>query len=173
MTSKWAICLLNRLFRRRSQQTLNLRVTGLCERNSPVIGKLTAQRASNAAKCFHSMPPSWLWTYNNAAPQFSFKWDFHRNGISSKATNLKSIFRYFWNHRGSCRFFFFFFFFFFRVLRTHFKQNLIRQYKSQFDIFCFKKHISVNTLKPRQNGRLFRRWYFQMHFLQCKSLHFD
>ena len=108
VTSKWAICLLNRLFRRRSQQTLNLRVTGLCERNSPVIGKLTAQRASNAAKCFHSMPPSWLWTYNNAAPQFSFKWDFHRNGISSKATNLKSIFRYFWNHRGSCRFFFFF-----------------------------------------------------------------
>ena len=41
-------CLLNRLFRRRSKKTSKLRVTGLCEGNSPVIGEFTAQRASNA-----------------------------------------------------------------------------------------------------------------------------
>ena len=41
-------CLLNRLFRCRSKKTLKLRVTGLCEGNSPVIGEFPAQRASNA-----------------------------------------------------------------------------------------------------------------------------
>ena len=41
-------CLLNRLFRRRSKKTSNLRVTGLCEGESPVTGEFPAQRASNA-----------------------------------------------------------------------------------------------------------------------------
>ena len=41
-------CLLNRLFRRRSKKTSNLRVTGLCEGNSPVTVEFPAQRASNA-----------------------------------------------------------------------------------------------------------------------------
>ena len=41
-------CLLNRLFRRRSTKTSKLRVTGLCEGNSPVTGEFPAQRASNA-----------------------------------------------------------------------------------------------------------------------------
>ena len=41
-------CLLNRLFRHRWQKTSKLRVTGLCARNSPVIGEFPAQRASNA-----------------------------------------------------------------------------------------------------------------------------
>ena len=41
-------CLLNRLFRRRSKKTSKLRVTGLCEENSPVTGEFPAQRASNA-----------------------------------------------------------------------------------------------------------------------------
>ena len=41
-------CLLNRLFRRRSKETPKLRVTGLCEGNSPVSGEFSAQRASNA-----------------------------------------------------------------------------------------------------------------------------
>ena len=41
-------CLLNRLFRRRSKKTSKLRVTGLCEGNSPVTGEFPAQRASNA-----------------------------------------------------------------------------------------------------------------------------
>ena len=41
-------CLLNRLFRRRSKKTSKLRVTGLCEGNSPLIGEFPAQMASNA-----------------------------------------------------------------------------------------------------------------------------
>ena len=41
-------CLLKRLFRRRSRKTLKLRVTGLCEGNSPVTGEFPAQRARNA-----------------------------------------------------------------------------------------------------------------------------
>ena len=36
-------CLLNRLFRRRSNKTSKLRVTGLCEGNSPGTGKFPAQ----------------------------------------------------------------------------------------------------------------------------------
>ena len=41
-------CLLNHLFGRRSKKTPKLRVTGLCEGNSPVTGEFPAQRASNA-----------------------------------------------------------------------------------------------------------------------------
>ena len=41
-------CLLKRLFRHRSKKTPKLRVTGLCEGNSPVTGEFPAQRASNA-----------------------------------------------------------------------------------------------------------------------------
>ena len=41
-------CLLNRLFTRRSKKTSKLRVTGLCEGNSPVTGEFPAQRASYA-----------------------------------------------------------------------------------------------------------------------------
>ena len=41
-------CLLNRLFRRRSQKAAKLRVTGLCAGNSPVTGEFPAQSASNA-----------------------------------------------------------------------------------------------------------------------------
>ena len=41
-------CLLNRLFRCRSKKTSKLRITGLCEGNSPVTSEFPAQRASNA-----------------------------------------------------------------------------------------------------------------------------
>ena len=41
-------CLLKRLFRRRSKETSNLRVIGLCAGNSPMTGEFSAQRASNA-----------------------------------------------------------------------------------------------------------------------------
>ena len=41
-------CLLNRLFWRRLKKTSKLRVTGLCEGNSPVTGEFPSQRASNA-----------------------------------------------------------------------------------------------------------------------------
>ena len=36
------------LFKRRSKKTSKIRVTGLCEGNSPVTGEFPAQRASNA-----------------------------------------------------------------------------------------------------------------------------
>ena len=39
--------LLRRLLRRRSKKTSKLRVTGLCEGNSPVTGEFRSQRASN------------------------------------------------------------------------------------------------------------------------------
>ena len=56
-------CLLNRLFRRRSKKTSKLRVTGLCEGNSPLTDEFPVQRASNAEKCFHLMTSSWImWT---------------------------------------------------------------------------------------------------------------
>ena len=45
-------CLLNGLFGRRSKKTSNLRVTGLCEGNSPVTGEFPSQMASNAEKGF-------------------------------------------------------------------------------------------------------------------------
>ena len=41
-------CLLIRLFRCRSKKTSKLRVIGLCEENSPVIGEFPAQMDSNA-----------------------------------------------------------------------------------------------------------------------------
>ena len=41
-------CLLNRLFRHRLKKTSKLRITGLCEGNSPVTGEFPAQMASNA-----------------------------------------------------------------------------------------------------------------------------
>ena len=48
ITSLTIVCLLTRLFRRRSKKTSKLRVTGLCAGNSPVTGEFPAQRASNA-----------------------------------------------------------------------------------------------------------------------------
>ena len=45
-------CLLNCLFRRRPNKTPKLRVTGLCEGNSPVTGEFPAQRASDAENDF-------------------------------------------------------------------------------------------------------------------------
>ena len=47
--ARWRLnCLLNCLFWRRSKKTSKLRVTGLCERNSPVTGEFPAQRANDA-----------------------------------------------------------------------------------------------------------------------------
>ena len=56
-------CLLNRLSRRRSKNTSMIRVTGLCEWNSPVTGEFPSQRASDAEHwCVHLMTSSW-WTF--------------------------------------------------------------------------------------------------------------
>ena len=41
-------CLLNRIFRRISKKTSKLRVTGLCEGDSPVTGEFSTQMARNA-----------------------------------------------------------------------------------------------------------------------------
>ena len=46
-------CLLNRLLGRRSKKTSKLRITGLCERNSPLTGEFPAQMASNAENVSH------------------------------------------------------------------------------------------------------------------------
>ena len=48
------------LFRQRSKKTSKLRVTGLCEGNSPVTGEFSSQMASNAEKSFHLMTSSWM-----------------------------------------------------------------------------------------------------------------
>ena len=40
-------CLLNRLFKAQINETSKLRITGICEGNSPVTGEFLAQRASN------------------------------------------------------------------------------------------------------------------------------
>ena len=45
-------CLRKRLFRRRSKKTLKLRVTFLCEWNSPVTSEFPTQRASNAENIY-------------------------------------------------------------------------------------------------------------------------
>ena len=52
-------CLLNRSLRYRSKKTSKLRVTGLCEGNSPVTGEFPAQRASNTENIFHLVTSSW------------------------------------------------------------------------------------------------------------------
>ena len=53
-------CLLNRLFRRRSKKTSKLRVTGLCEGNSPVN---SPHKGTVTRKCFRFMTSSCLWGF--------------------------------------------------------------------------------------------------------------
>ena len=52
-------CLLNRLFRHRSKKTSKLRVTGLCEENSPVTSEFPTHRASYAENV-------WIWWHHHA-----------------------------------------------------------------------------------------------------------
>ena len=52
-------CLLKCLFRRRSEKTSKLWVTGLCEWNSLVTSEFPSQRASNVENHFHLMTSSW------------------------------------------------------------------------------------------------------------------
>ena len=54
-------CLLNRLFRRRSNKTSKLRFTGLCAGNSPLTGEFPAQMASNT-ESFLLIMSSWYGT---------------------------------------------------------------------------------------------------------------
>ena len=59
-------CLLHRLFKRTSKKTPKLRVTGLCEGNSPVTGEFPAQRASNA----ENVSIWWRHHEKNTSPDF-------------------------------------------------------------------------------------------------------
>ena len=74
-------CLLNRLFRHRSKKTSKLRVTGLCEGNSPVTGEFPAQRASNVENIFwwrHHMLSGFCWIlrlYNPAYDWIRATWE--------------------------------------------------------------------------------------------------
>ena len=61
-------CLFNRLFRCRSKKTSKLRVTGLCEGNSPVAGEFPPQRASNAKNA------SIWWRHHDHRVSHSFGW---------------------------------------------------------------------------------------------------
>ena len=92
------IVLLKRLFRHKWKKTSKLRVTGLCEGNSPVTGEFPAQRASNAenvsiswrhhvhvwcnGKC-HSDNPTWdcytgtLWLIIRATYSTIGGWNVH------------------------------------------------------------------------------------------------
>ena len=82
-------CSLNRLFRRRSKKTSKLRVTGLCEGNSPVNGEFLSQRACNAENIFiwwrHHVTVA-LWT--KIQPCIKTKWPPYTG-------------RYFWMHFSS------------------------------------------------------------------------
>ena len=77
------------VFRRISKKTLKLRVTGLCEGNSPVTGEFPAQRASNAenVSCddlimlsvcamiyyYCSRHPDILWVYTDDDLGYNFR----------------------------------------------------------------------------------------------------
>ena len=70
-------CLLNRLFGRRAKKTSKLRVTGLCEGNSPMTGEFPAQMASEAENVsilwdHHDPLNVWhlqyVWRYLSAGP---------------------------------------------------------------------------------------------------------
>ena len=91
-------CLLNCLFKRRSKKTSKLRVTDLCVGNSPVIGELPAQRASNVEKVsiwlrHHGVAATWLsWEYHiylECSPSNVYQTTWHcklTDYISSTAT---------------------------------------------------------------------------------------
>ena len=73
-------CLLNRLFRRRSNETSKLCVTDLCAGNSTVTGEVPAQRASNAENV------SIWWRHHIEFAILSFWLFMHR----------ENIFKYLW-----------------------------------------------------------------------------
>ena len=68
------ISLLNRLFRRKSKTIAKLRVTGLCEGNSPVTSEFLSQRASNAENV-------------------SIWWRHHARKTTKKTTGNRTYFR--------------------------------------------------------------------------------
>ena len=82
-------CLLNSLFRRRSKKTSKLRVTGLCEGNSPVTGEFPAKRASNAENV------SILWCHHEIwvdIPCESEKYDLSQTKLSNSVYIFHGIY---------------------------------------------------------------------------------
>ena len=75
-------CLLNRLFRRRSEKISKLRVTGLCAGNSPGTGVFPAQMASNVENV-------------------SISWRHHGNCIQLKLSNTVSSWIVVHHHSGT------------------------------------------------------------------------
>ena len=73
-------CLLNRLFRQRSKKTPKIRVTGLCEGNSPLTGKFPAQKFGNA-ECFYLMTSSCI--------KVSIDWAISVNELPESANNCQ------------------------------------------------------------------------------------
>ena len=72
-------CLLNRLFRHRSKKTSKLRVTGLCEGNSPVIGEFPTQRTSHAENVS-------IWWRHHGSENVSIWWRHHGSYVSPNAS---------------------------------------------------------------------------------------
>ena len=74
-------CLPNCLFRRRSENTPKLCVTGLCAENSPVTGEFSAQKSSNAESVS-------IWWRHHERPFCSclhtVRADIHGEGISGR-----------------------------------------------------------------------------------------
>ena len=77
-------CLLNILYKRRSNKTSKLRVTDLFAGNSPVTGEFPAQMASNAENVSiwwrQYVNAVWVSTLRNI-----FQWNFYRNSSISKS----------------------------------------------------------------------------------------
>ena len=86
-------CLPNRVFRRRSKNTSKLRVTGLCDGNSPVTGEFPAQRASNAENV-----SIWWWRHHDLPfPDWSWRWPPANEAASSR---YRSVVR--WTSQPDC-----------------------------------------------------------------------
>ena len=102
-------CLLNRLFGRRSKKTSKLRVTGLCEGNSPMTGEFPAQRTSNAENVsiwwrHHGWPfKSRSRLYARPGPEFcrhcTRRWP---NTISNHSEDHKVLYDFLYSFTGHC-----------------------------------------------------------------------
>ena len=70
-------CLLKSLFRRRSEKTSNLHVTGLCEGNSPETGEFPAQRASWVTRKVFPFDDVFMRVSLQGFPRYHGKWKCH------------------------------------------------------------------------------------------------
>ena len=80
-------CLLSRLSRRRSKKTSKLRVTGLCEGNSPGTGEFSAQKASNSENVFIWWRHHDGYSHGSRKPTINFDWGKHNFYL--RLTNCK------------------------------------------------------------------------------------